>query len=206
MTVAARAGELPVLGLRINPVLQRMARLGKTACNMKLFRDFWMAPQAEVIYRHIQHGPPEGRMRLMAYHTQARRDDRMHVLVREHRLVVAVVAEVRQLFPEQPFEIRLMRLMTGHAHARGNRRMLYLQPHDLAFAVAFEADVRDLVAEQLFTLPCMGVMAHHTLPVVNRAVHPEFSSKESFIMADEAELGRGPQKQFIRLSAVRVMA
>lgn len=142
----------------------------------------------------------------MAYHTQTRRDNRMDVFVSEHRFAVAVIAEVGQLFPEQPLEIRLMRLVTRHALARGNRRMLHLQPHDLVLAVASEADVGNLVPEKLITLPCMGVMAQQTLPVVNRTVDPEFPAKERFIMTDKAELGCGLQEQFFHLSAVRIMA
>jgi hypothetical protein len=71
--------------------------------------------------------------------------------------------------------------------------------------VASEADVGNLVPEKLITLPCMGVVAHQTLPVVNRTVDPEFPAKERFIMAGEAEVRRGLQKQLLRIAAVRVM-
>lgn len=50
VAVAARAGELLVLGLRINPVLKRMARLGNTGYNMKLLHDLRVAPEAKIIY------------------------------------------------------------------------------------------------------------------------------------------------------------
>jgi len=97
MTVAARTGELPVLGLRIDPVLQRMARLGKTACNMKLFRDFGMTLKAKIIYRCIQHRGFERRMRLMTYHTQTCRNNRMDILMGKDHFIVATVAQVRKL-------------------------------------------------------------------------------------------------------------
>jgi len=83
----------------------------------------------------------------------------MDVFESKDRIVVAAVAEVRNLLPKQSLEIRLMRLMTIHAHPAGNRRMLELKPHDLLFTVASEADVGNLVPEQLIALPCMGVMA-----------------------------------------------
>jgi len=68
MAVAACAGELLVLGLRIDPVLQRMSRLGNTAYNMNTIPDFRVALEAKIVYRCIQHRGPERRMRLMTYH------------------------------------------------------------------------------------------------------------------------------------------
>jgi hypothetical protein len=83
----------------------------------------------------------------------------MDVLIGKDRIVVAAIAEVRDLFPKQSLEIRLMRLMTIHAHPAGNRRMLELKPHDLLFTMASEADLGNLVPEQLCALACMRVMA-----------------------------------------------
>lgn len=145
-------------------------------------------------------------MRLMTDHTKTCRNNRMDILVGKDRPVVAAIAEVRKLCAKQSLEIRLMGLMTIHAHSAGHRRMLELKPHDLALTVAPEAYVWDLIPEQLSALPCMWVMAQQTLPVVNRSMHPEFSSKERFIVTDETELGSGLQEQFFHLSAVRIMA
>jgi hypothetical protein len=83
----------------------------------------------------------------------------MDILLGKDRIVVAAVAEIRNLFPQQSLEIRLMRLMTIHAHPAGNRRMHELKSHDLLFTVASETDFGNLVPKQLCALSRMGVMA-----------------------------------------------
>lgn len=205
MAVAACARELSVLCLRVDPVLERMARLGDTGYDMEFLRDLRVAFEAEIIYRCVQHRRPAGRMRLMTYNAQTCRDNRMDVLVGKERHVVTFVAEIRNLRAKQPLEIRLMGLMAVHAHPSGNRRMLELKPHDLVFTVASEADARDLVTEQLFSLACMGVMAQYALAVVDWAVDPVLPGKERFVVAHEAEIRRRREQQFVRLAAVRIM-
>jgi hypothetical protein len=95
----------------------------------------------------------------MAFHAETGGDNRMNYLFCELRTVMAVKTEVRQFVTKQPFMVRLMRLMTGHAHCCLDRRVYYLMTHNLVLAVASEADIRNLIQEELLCPGCMRCMA-----------------------------------------------
>jgi hypothetical protein len=165
-----------------------------------------MALKTEIIYARLEQSWPVCCMRLMAFHTETGGDDRMNHLFVELRAVMAGKTQGRQFVTKQSFIVRLMGLMTGHAHGCLDRRMYNLMPHNLVLAMTAKTDIRNLFQKEFLRPGSVGSMARGALSVVNRAMNPVFAGNHRLVMTGKAEVRRLGDEKFFIYAAVRFVA
>jgi len=121
----------------------------------------------------------------------------------ELTLVVASEAEGRRALPEKLVVIRLMRVMTGHAHAGRNWRVRNVVL-EFALVVAVEAYVTR--TEHLVLVARVRVVTCRAHARSNGRVNVFRTGEPLFVVAQEAEFRRfGPEKLFV-VALMRLVA
>lgn len=173
---------------------------------MRRLRNAGMALKAEIIYACLEQSWPVCCMRLMAFHTETGGDNRMNHLLGELCAVMTGKAKGRQFITKQPFIVRLMGVMTGHAHCCLDRRMYNLMTHNLVFAMTPETDIRNLFQKELLSPGSVRSMTPGALSVIYRTMNPVLAGDHRLVMTGKAEVrGLGDEELFI-YAAVRFVA